>query len=244
MRRPPPEIMEHSNATISQSLLQVAAIADAILHSTPAGRKALAGSKLEPGQRRLLERIDGFRSIEQLLAMSGDVIGVHASLGKLMAARLVTCDAAEATAPMVAAKEPVQPAKAVAPAASPVPAKIVAKPATREAIKPAQKAPVKEPREAAVAAKDPPDEVETAKRLLMLEARHLLGDSATRLQPRIEACASIAEIYDLIVKFQQHLSKTGKANPDVFLDRLTSGLQQARKRAAKPAAGGATSPAA
>ena len=55
---------------------------------------------MNPSQRRLLERIDGFRSVEQILAMSGDVIGVHAALGKLIAANLVTIDSTQATAPV------------------------------------------------------------------------------------------------------------------------------------------------
>lgn len=58
----------------------------------------------------------------------------------------------------------------------------------------------------------------------------VLGNGAAKLKPRIEACNSIEDIYDLIVKFQEHLATTGKADPKVFLDRLTRGLAEARQK--------------
>ena len=266
-----------SVTNISRALLEMSRIADQMLHPTNAGLTAMAGTKLALGPRRLLERIDGFRSIDQILSMSGDVVNVHAALGKLLAMGLVTPDPhavaavpeVEAAPPPPAVEKPraaavarqaTAPAQAVARAVTPPPTP------TRPKITPA---PTAMPTAAAPIAYAPkgiqvltrpiapaapvtttlvsatPDiavkkillnELDVAKRLLTLEAQHLMGNSAARMQPRIEACRSIAEIYDLIVKFRRHLSRTGTANPDVFLDRLTRGLETARKSKPKPSA--------
>ena len=84
--------MENSVRKISKALLDLASMSDAVLHTTPKGQSALGNSKLDSAQKNLLERIDGFRSIDQVLAMSGDLFAVHAALGKLMALGLVTTD--------------------------------------------------------------------------------------------------------------------------------------------------------
>ena len=247
---------------ISKALLEMSRITDAVLQPSNAGLTALAGNKLELGPRRLLERIDGFRSIDQILSMSGDVVNVHAALGKLLAMGLVTSDPdGMAAEPQVVAAPPppsvekprvaslarqfavpaptpasTRPTVASAPTAAPAVAAPIAR--APKAI-PSAAAPIAP----AVAAKTVPvstapataakkvilSELDEAKRLLTLEAQHLMGNSAARMQPRIEACQSIAEIYDLIVKFRRHLSRTGTANPDVFLDRMTRGLETARK---------------
>lgn len=49
-------------------------VSDVVLYSTLNAHAALNGAKLEGAQRSLLDRIDGFRSIEQMLAMYGDLI--------------------------------------------------------------------------------------------------------------------------------------------------------------------------
>ena len=188
--------MENSVPKISKALLDLASVSEALLYLTPKAHAALQGTKLDSAQRSLLERIDGFRSIEQVLAMSSDLIGVHGALGKLMASGYVT-------------SEPLH----VAEAAAPVDVKPIA---IAEGVK---KSVTVEP-----------GELETAKRLLLQEAKLALGAMAAKLRPRIESCRSIEEIYDLIVKVQQHLAATGKANPDVFLDRLTNGLATARRK--------------
>lgn len=189
--------MENSVHKISQALLHLASFSDAVIQVTPKARTALKNSTLESAQRSLLERIDGFRSLDQLLAISGDLIAVHAALGKLMAAGLVTTDSqAEANVPVsIGARVP------------PVGANIAPPPAP-----------------------SPVAELENAKRLLLLEAKLLLGKGSEKLRSRIEACRSIEDVYDLIVKFQHHLATTGKANPDVFLDRLAKGLATARHK--------------
>ena len=56
-----------------------------------------------------------------------------------------------------------------------------------------------------------------------------MGAGADRVQPRIEACTSIGDIYDLIMKLQRHLSSKGNTAPNVSLDRLIRGLEAARK---------------
>ena len=187
--------MENTILRISKALLDVASASDVVLYATPKGSAALKGKKLENVERILLERIDGFRSIEQVLAMSGDLIGVHGALGKLMAAGYVTSATHHAV----------------------------------EAAVPVEAAPVAVPAEAHVAAKVEVDELDNAKRVLIAEVQHALGAGAAKLRPRIEACRSIEDIYDLIVKVQEHLKTTGKADPDVFLDRLTAALAAARK---------------
>ena len=73
-------------------------------------------------------------------------------------------------------------------------------------------------------------EIDNAKMLLLQEAKLALGKGAEKLRPRIDACQSIDEIFDLIVKVQEHLTASGKGDPDMFLDRLTSGLAAARKK--------------
>ncbi len=196
--------MKTSSHKISQTLLELASFSDTVLHVTPKARASMKSAKLDSTQRSLLERVDGFRSLEQLLAMSGDLIAVHAALGRLIAAGLVATDLNAETedAPAVAAAAPVPAGKPKAAPAAP-----------------------------AIA---PPSELENAKQLLMLEAKLALGKGAEKLRTRVEACRSIEEIYDLIVKVQEHLTETGKANPDVFLERLSSGLATARKKSSSP----------
>ncbi len=247
--------MDPGTAKICKALLDVARVAECELHQTDKGRRALAEKLLDGDDFNLLERIDGVRSVEHLLAISDDVVNVHSVLGKLIAAgfaaaspnAVISEPVAEAP-PVAAATAPPEPApapkpeppaeapKAAKPAAAPdvplsaeppAPAVKPAKPETKAAVPAAAKttsAPTREP--AAV------DEVSIAKRLLSIEAKHLFGTSAARLLPKIEACKTIEEIYDIIVKFQEHLAKTGKVDPDVFLDRLTKGLAEAKKRAA------------
>ena len=84
--------MSNSTTDISKALLDLAAAAETVLYTTAKGRDAEKNPKLASAQRSLLERIDGFRSVEQLLAMSGDLIGVHAALGTLMASGCVSTD--------------------------------------------------------------------------------------------------------------------------------------------------------
>lgn len=222
--------MENSIRKISKALLDLASVSDAVLHMTPKGQSALGNAKLDGAQRSLLERIDGFRSIDQVLAMSGDLFAVHAALGKLMALGLVTTDfivgeiAEDSTEPArVAAPKPVPPPApklaASAPPAQSAPKAAVATPAARPFV---------------VAAPDsdlgPLSELDNAKLLLLQEAKLALGKGAEKLRPRIDACQSIEEIFDLIVKVQEHLTASGKGDPDMFLDRLTSGLAAARKK--------------
>ena len=185
--------MSNSNAAIAKLFLDLSQVADTVLYPTGRSRALATNQTLGAGQRALLERIDGFRSIDQLLSMSGDVVGVHATLGKWLAEGVVTTD------PDAVREQPVIVAT-VASAAEPAAAKS--------------------------------GELDSAKRLLMLEAKLLLGSSAGRLTPRIAACESIEQVYDLIVKFQEHLAKTGKADPDVFLDRLSKGLAAVRNQPA------------
>ncbi len=210
-----------SIAKISKALLDMSRFDDEVLHVTDMGIRALANAKLEPAQKCLMERIDGFRSMDQLFALSGDIVGVHGVLGKLLVTGYVAPDqqsvdsvplAAQTwTAPSIAEKPPAATA-APQPVAGPSRAATAAVPPSKGAI----------------------SELDAAKRLLALEARHLMGASADRMQPRIEACTSIAEIYDLIVKLQRHLSKTGNGAPHVSLDRLIRGLEAARKSPALP----------
>ena len=190
--------MERNVVRISKALLDLASVADVVLHATPNARAALKNAKFDSTQRSLLERIDGFRSLEQLLAMSGDLVAVHAALGKLMAAGLVATDS----------KVEADVAVSIAAAAPPLETKVPPPAPARTSV----------------------GELGNAKQLLLLEAKLALGKGAEKLRPRIEACSSIEEIYDLIVKIQQHLKTTGKADPDVFLERLTDGLATARKK--------------
>ena len=231
--------MENSIRKISKALLDLASVSDAVLHITPKGQSALGNAKLDGAQRSLLERIDGFRSIDQVLAMSGDLFAVHGALGKLMALGLVTTDfnvgeiaeevpelarAAVVAAPTAARVAVPKPAPSPAPklaTAAPAPKIIVAVPTA--AAKPI-----------AVTVPDsdlgPMSEIDNAKMLLLQEAKLALGKGAEKLRPRIDACQSIEEIFDLIVKVQEHLTASGKGDPDMFLDRLTSGLAAARKK--------------
>lgn len=129
------------------------------------------------------------------------------------------------------------PAVAPAPAAKPAPAKpVAAKPAVAAAppAKPAvpPKPPAAPP--SAAAPKAALTELAQAKALLRIEAGQLFGAKAQKVIEKVDACKSVEEIYDVIVKVQGLLAKTGKGDPDVFLDRLTSGLQ--RIRAAQKAA--------
>ena len=52
-----------------------------MLRVTNSGVIALRGKGISNADVCLLERIDGFRSLEQILAISGDVIGLHATMG-------------------------------------------------------------------------------------------------------------------------------------------------------------------
>lgn len=195
----------------------MARIADSALHQTEKGRRALAEKLLDGDDFNVLERIDGIRSVEHLIAISDDVVNVHALLGQLLAAGFAT-----GTAETVAAiAEPPAPPAFATPVTLP------------EAMQPSEYAATVAPVPTRTV---PVDEVSIAKKLLVAEARHLFGGTAARLQPKIEACKSIEEIYDMIVKFQEHLAKTGKVDPDVFLDRLSKGLAEAKRRAAAGAA--------
>jgi hypothetical protein len=226
--------MENSVSKISKALLDLSQVADAVLYPTRKGNSAVGSKELDHSQRCLLERIDGFRSLEQVLSMSGDVVGVHAAMGKLLALGFVTSDPAlinvqpaalakverterlekaeKASAPVVATK-----------AAAPVPPKPVVK-------APAANANVSVAAPSTTTPAAAASEIESAKRLLLLEAKMALGAGAAKLTPRVQACTTIEEVYDLIVKFQQHLAKTGKADPDVFLERLSKGLASVRNR--------------
>ena len=237
------ENMDNSLLSISKALMDLAGAAETVLFVTAKGRAIEKNSKLDSAQRSLLERVDGFRSIEQLLAMSGDLIGVHSALGKLMVSGYVSTSAR----PQAAAPAPV-PALAPTPAPASAPARVVvAVTAVAKAAAPAPTPPTA-PAKAPVARAKPPapvkaamaeaarpaggnTELDNAKRVLAQEAKIVFGNNAAKLQPRIDACRSIEDLYDLIVKFQQHLASSGKANPDVFLDRLTKGLASARKQA-------------
>lgn len=205
--------MDPRTAKISKALLDMARIADTALHQTEKGRRALAEKLLDGDDFNVLERIDGLRSVEHLIAISDDVVNVHALLGQLLAAGFAS--GTPETAPAAA--------RATAPL-------LVAEPEKIELSGPAVA--TKPPQLGTVAV----DEVSIAKRLLVAEARHLFGETAARLQPKIEACNSIEEIYDMIVKFQEHLAKTGKVDQDLFLDRLSKGLAEAKRRAAAGAA--------
>ena len=218
--------MENSVHKISKALLDLASAADVVLHATPKARAALKATKLDSTQRSLLERIDGFRSLEQLLAMSGDLIAVHAALGKLMAAGLVATDSpVEAAIAMPASAAPPVVEKKVA---APLPAK--APPSGLENAKRLPKVPSTELENAKRIPQAPSSELDNAKHLVLIEVKMALGKGAEKLRPRIEACSSIEEIFDLIVKVREYLTTTGKANPDVFLERLTTGLATARKK--------------
>lgn len=221
-----------STLNISKALMDLAGAAETVLYPTAKGRAAEKNPKLDFAQRSLLERIDGFRSLEQLLAMSGDLIGVHAALGTLMMTGCVSTESnPQAETPVATIAPPV--ARTAAPAARPVAAAAPRAPA----VAPASPAPVPRAKPIAVApaamrvAPVVSTELDNAKRVLSHEAKMVFGNSASKVQPRIDACGSIEEIYDLIVKFQQHLTNTGKANPEVFLDRLTKGIASARQQA-------------
>jgi len=210
-----------SIAKISKALLDMSRFDDEVLHVTDLGMGALAAAKLEPAQKCLMERINGFRSMDQLFALSGDIVGVHGVLGRLLVTGYVAPDrnsmdsvpvVAEARPAPPFAEKPLAVTAALQPIAGPSRAATAAMPQPKGAI----------------------SELDAAKRLLALEARHLMGTSADRMQPRIEACTSIAEIYDLIVKLQRHLSKKGDSAPHVSLDRLIRGLEAARKSPTMP----------
>ncbi len=132
--------MKKSSASVRQVLFDLASIDDAVLSPTKDGKAALRDDTLDAAQRILLERIDGFRSLEQILAMSGDLTSVHGILGSLMAAGYVVAEdaeeddwveAASITAPPVkAAPAKAPPAKPAAPPpAAPAPAKAAPTPA-------------------------------------------------------------------------------------------------------------------
>ncbi len=231
--------MENSIRKISKALLDLASVSDAVLHITPKGQSALGNAKLDGAQRSLLERIDGFRSIDQVLAMSGDLFAVHGALGKLMALGLVTTDfnvgeIAEEVPELARAAVVAAPtaARVAVPKPAPLPAPKLA--TTAPAPKVIVAAPTAAAKPIAVTVPDsdlgPMSEIDNAKMLLLQEAKLALGKGAEKLRPRIDACQSIEEIFDLIVKVQEHLTASGKGDPDMFLDRLTSGLAAARKK--------------
>ena len=231
--------MENSIRKISKALLDLASVSDAVLHITPKGQSALGNAKLDGAQRSLLERIDGFRSIDQVLAMSGDLFAVHGALGKLMALGLVTTDftvgeIAEEVPELARAAVVAAPtaARVAVPKPAPLPAPKLA--TTAPAPKVIVAAPTAAAKPIAVTVPDsdlgPMSEIDNAKMLLLQEAKLALGKGAEKLRPRIDACQSIDEIFDLIVKVQEHLTASGKGDPDMFLDRLTSGLAAARKK--------------
>jgi hypothetical protein len=232
--------MKTSTANVKKALLDLASIDTAVLNVTPKAQAALKGKKLDHAERTLLERIDGFRSLEQLLAMSGDLTSVHAILGQLMVSGYAvseTPDDEEADVPFDVeplAAEPVE-VKPVAPkAASAKP--VAAKPGPVKAAKAAPVtlalAPDEPDADEPILAVEPDglDEVGRAKQLLLMEAKRFLGPGAEKLRSRIEQSQSIADVYDLIVKVREHITKTGKGDPNVFLEDLITGLAFARKK--------------
>lgn len=237
--------MKKDTPNISKALLDLAGVDDAVLFTTAKGQAALKAGKLDGAQRVLLERIDGFRSVEQVLAMSGDLTSVHGVLGKLMASGHVNSispveddepapvpEAVEAAPPP---PEPPPPVKATAAPAAKVPA-AKAPPAANAPAQPQPAAVAKAPAAPAPAQAQKPaapatavepelNELGNAKELLQREALHFLGASAEKLRERIEDVRSIEEIYDLIVKIRAHVSrKTGEADSDKFLEQLITGL--------------------
>lgn len=225
--------MDPSTAKICKALLDVARVAEVELHQTDKGRRALSEKLLDGDDFNLLERIDGVRSVEHLIAISDDVVNVHSVLGKLIAAGFA------AAAPGVVVVEAVVEAAPALPVLSESKVSMVVPlPTPAPEVVPTV-APIAAARATSTALVSPApiDEVSIAKRLLSIEAKHLFGTSAARLMPKIDACKSIEEIYDIIVKFQEHLARTGKVDPDIFLDRLTKGLAEAKKRAAAGATG-------
>jgi predicted component of type VI protein secretion system len=239
----------------------------------------------------LAERIDGFRSLEQVLSISGDVVGLHAALGKLIGLGMVAVEGESdvemapqrpaaavepalvprqkpAPAPGMAQRSPVAtpapvtrtaaPAKPVAAAPtkpappqpsvrSAAPQPTVAPPATPAAAATAKPAVANAKPAPAVAASSAPKpagakpsaaatELAQAKALLRVEANYLFGGNAERAKKvidKVDACKSVEEIFDVIVKLQGALAKSGKVDPNVFIDRLTSGLSKLRASHAK-----------
>ncbi len=229
---------------ISKALLDISQCADVVLRVTNGGVTAMRGKGLSNAERCLLERIDGFRSLEQILAISGDVIGLYATLGKLLALGMVAPEGepepriAVAPAPQTgvataAAPQAPQSTAPAKPLSASLPAKSPAAPANRVAARsPAalQQVPMAPPKEKG--------ELAQAKALLRVETGYLFsGDKAKQVVARVDACKNTEEIYDLIVKLQGLLAKSGKADPDVFLERLTTGLAKIRaaQRAMPPA---------
>ena len=212
-----------SFAKISKALLEMSRFDDEVLHVTDLGNRALAAEKLGPAQTRLLERIDGFRSMEQLFSLSGDIVGVHGVLGNLLVFGYVAPDRSSVhggSGEVQARPEPAPLAKMhIATGAVP---------------------PVSSQSRAATAAPPEPKgatcELDTAKHLLSLEVQRLMAVGADRMLPRIEACKSIADVYDLIVKLHRHLSRRGGDKSMKSLDRLISGLEAARKSRTLPVA--------
>ncbi len=244
--------MKRSTAAICQAMLDIASVDDTVLYATPAATAALKAGKLDNARRILLERIDGFRSLEQVLAMSGDLTSVHRLLGDLMQTGLVKTAGAEEeddweeTPPPTPAPAPVPPPK---PAAKPAPAeakkaapaepkkaaapdKKKAAPPTAAPVVPAPPAPAATlAPEAEESEEEEPSELDNAKRLLLQECRHFLGPAAEKLRTRIEDSQSIEEIFDLIVKIREHVAKKfSEADSDEFLEQLIKGLSAARKK--------------
>ncbi|MBL8519393.1 MAG: hypothetical protein JNK75_01865 [Betaproteobacteria bacterium] len=245
---------------LSKTLLDLSQVADTVLRVGQSGAAALRGKSLSMAERCLLERIDGFRSVEQVLAISGDVVGVHAALGKLIALGMVVPEGEADRAP-AAATPPTDAPRTDAPRAAPAnnapPAPTPAlphhqrsvniKPVVQKAAAPfasartAAASPPSKPAPAPAVAKagipaNPvaSDELSRAKALLRTEAGYLFGTKASQVVARIDACRSIEQIYDLIVKLQGHLAKGGKVDPGVFLERLSAGLAKIRQSQGTP----------
>ena len=240
--------MDHELAKVSKALLDVARYGEKVLLRTRVATKGL-----DQGQQRLLERVDGFRSIEQLIAISSDVVDVHGTLARLIIQGAVTAEPSQSEpdeisatptpvpAPAAAIREPAKAAPRAAGSAQVAPVvrpQVTSQPAPQP-VPPSTKlvsaktvvAPVAAaPKASTAGLSDVSDEVLNARRVLAAEAKILFGRGAVKLQPKIDACQNIEQIYDLVVRFKDHLATTGKGDPDVFLSRLSAGLSAARQQ--------------
>jgi len=145
--------MKKDTRSIGKALQDLAGVDDAVLYCSAKGLAALKAGKLDGANRTLMERIDGFRSIEQLLAMSGDLTSVHGVLGKLMAAGLVESISADDDDDFPVAEE-------APPAPAPAPPKPVETPKPKAAEAPKAK-PAEAAKPAPVAAAKPMPETAT-----------------------------------------------------------------------------------
>ncbi|MBI3716833.1 MAG: hypothetical protein HY255_12645 [Betaproteobacteria bacterium] len=155
--------MKKDTRSISKTLQDLAGVDDAVLYCSAKGLAALKAGKLDGANRTLMERIDGFRSVEQLLAMSGDLTSVHGVLGKLMAAGLVESISADDDDDFPAAEE-------AAPA-----------PAPPKAVEVAKQKPVETPKPKAIEAPKP-KAAETPK-AKAAEASKPIPDAAPKPKP-------------------------------------------------------------